>query len=401
MTRILPVCLPASDVGFAERVRRVLSQDRWDLDSAEAIALMQAVLRQSYPMATVLSHDGVWAGGQRRTVVLDVYRDGAPGAAELEVRWAGAVYDRSGVAAYRLATRILGDGAAAELVVERAFREVRWSVEAGLSVEAGGAAVEAAARRLANDARLSAQPAPSAARTIDAPERPALAGESVRQGAVRTVLTQAALARLLAAQRGVLELGVLEDLKVSEIAERMQTTSAAVHTLLREALLAVGSGVPPSSATTLAHWRAAQRRWDQLPANDLARAERGLVVAHAWLDYQVVSGAVEPQTAILVTGADRRFIAASANAGHILGRPSLIGLRIDDVTAAYARPLVAELWKMFVANGSMHGDYDCDRPGQPPIRIPFRGVWGRPLPDLQVGYLQSLAAVPAGVAASA
>ena len=111
-------------------------------------------------------------------------------------------------------------------------------------------------------------------------------------------------------------------------------------------------------------------------------------MAHAWLDFQVASGAIPPRIVVLVTDISRRFVTASANAGQTLARPSMIGLRIDDITAGYARPLVPELWTLFDANGSMAGDYDCDRPGQAPLRVPFHGVWGRPLPDLQVGYLQ-------------
>ena len=61
--RVLAACNPKSDAGFAERVRRVVAQDQWDLGSPEGIALVQAVLRQSYPMAAVLSRGGLWSGG--------------------------------------------------------------------------------------------------------------------------------------------------------------------------------------------------------------------------------------------------------------------------------------------------------------------------------------------------
>ena len=399
MTSVLAVCLPAFDVGFGERVRHVVSRerDRWDLDSPEGLALLQAVLRENYPSATVLSH-GVSAGGRRRTVVLDVYRDGCPGAAGCATNWAEAVYDRSGATAYRVAARVLGEGAAAESVVEQAFREVQTSAADGLSVEAGGAAVEAATLRLANAARGTEDRAPTAALTIDAVATPPLAEASLRKGGVLRALSGRALARLLSTQREALELSVLEDLKVGEVAERMQTTPAAVHGHLRDALLAVGSGVPPSAALTLARWRDAQRSWAQLPAHHGARSERALAVVHAWLDYQIASSSVRPETVILVTDAKRRFVAASGNAAQTLGRPSVVGLRIDDITAAYARPLVPELWNLFDANGGMSGEYDCDRPGQLPIRTQFRGIWGRPLPELQVGYLAPPVAVPGLVA---
>lgn len=398
MTSVVAVCLPASDVGFGERVRHVVSRERdqWDLDSPAGIALLQAILRETYPSATVLSH-GVSAGGRRRTVVLDVYRDGRPGAAAGATNWAEAVYDRSGAIAYRVAARILGEGTAAESVVEQAFREVQTSAADDLSVEAGATAVEAAALRLANAARGREESEPGATLTIDAVATPPLAGTSLRKGGVLRALSGRAIARLFSAQREALELSVLEDLKVGEIAERMQTTPAAVHGHLRAALLAVGSGVPLSAATTLARWRDAQRSWAQLPAHHGARAERALAVAHAWLDFQVASSAVRPETVVLITDADRRFVASSGNAAQTLGRPSVVGLRIDDITAAYARPLVPELWNLFDANGGMSGEYDCDRPGQLPIRTQFRGIWGRPLPELQVGYLAPPVAVPSGL----
>ena len=400
MSRVIAVCLPASDAAFGERVRRVVAQDRGDLGSPHGSGQLQATLRESYPLATVVSQGGVWAGGLRRTVVLDVHRDGPPGAASLAVRWAGAVYDRSGAAAYRAAARILGEGVRAEHVVEQAFREVRRSAISERSVEAGGAAVEAAALRLANDVLSARDAAPIALMTTDAVARPDLAGTSLRRGSVRRAMSRDAVACLLSSQREALELGVLEDLKVAEIAERMQATAAVVHAHFRDALLAVGSGAPPSTALTLARWREAQRDWAQLSKGHPARPARALAVAHAWLDYQVASGAVGPETVVLITDADRRFVATTANAAQTLGRPSLVGLQIDDITAAYARPVVPELWTLFDANGSMYGDYDCDRPGQTPIRIAFHGIWGRPLPDLQVGYLQPPRSAPTGRMAS-
>lgn len=399
MSRVLATCLPASDVGFGERVRQVVSRDSWDLDSPEGLALMQAVLRGSYPRATLRTH-GVWAGTRRRTIVVEVYRDGPPEAAALALRWAEAVYDQSGGTAYRLAARILGEGGVAEWAVEQAFRDLRRSAPEDLSVEAGGAAIEAAAVQLADRARAAGHAAHSDGIATHSVPASTLAGTSLRKGAVRTVLSDRALARLLSSQREALELSVLEDLKVREIAERMQTTSAVVHGHLNDALLAVGYGDPPSAETTFARWRETLRGWATLPAHDRARREQGLAAAHAWLDYQVASRTVSPETVVLVTDSERRFVATSGNAALTFGRPSVAGLRIDDVTAAYARPLVPELWTLFDTNGSMNGEYDCDRPGQAPIRTEFQAVWGRPLPDLQVGYLNPPVALPVEASAS-
>jgi hypothetical protein len=118
-------------------------------------------------------------------------------------------------------------------------------------------------------------------------------------------------------------------------------------------------------------------------------------VAHAWLDFQTVSGGVRPETVVLVTDSKRRFVATSGNAAQAFARPSVAGLRIDDITASHARPLLDELWNLFDAAGGMHGEYDCERPGMAPVRFPFRGVWGRPVPELQVGYLRPPVSAPA------
>lgn len=391
MSAVLAVCTPSSDAVFGERVRHVVSQDRWDLDSPEGVALFEALLRQTYPMVTVLPH-GVSAGSVRRTIALDVHRDGAPGPVDPRVVWAGAVYDRIGAAAYAQAARILGEGPAANAVVETAFREVCRSAGESTTAAAGATAVEATVVRLATEARGAAGEAPAAA-TEALPGVP-LVGESVRRHGVRTALTAKALGALLSAQRDALELSVLEGLKVPQIADRMRTTPRVVHDHLRDGLLAIRSGARPTAQATLARWRDAEREWALLPSGHGSRAQTALAVAHAWLDYQVASGSLGSETVVLVTNAEREFVAASGNAGVVLGRPSVVGVQIDDITASYARSRVPELWNLFDASGSMQGDYDCDRPGQPPLRVPFRGVWGRPLPDLQVGYLEPGAAAP-------
>jgi hypothetical protein len=86
---VLAVCFPATDISFGERVRAAIGTDHWDLTSLEGLALMQSVLRQSYPLATVRRESRTLDGRRAPTLVVDVYRDGL---AELS--------DRSGAAAY-------------------------------------------------------------------------------------------------------------------------------------------------------------------------------------------------------------------------------------------------------------------------------------------------------------
>lgn len=297
------------------------------------------------------------------------------------------MYDQSGPAAYRAAARILGEGRAAEDVVEEAFRELARSPSAGQSVEAAGRQIESDVIALARQAEASRALAQTVGTVRDQPELPELATTSIRKGPVRRSLRDGALSCLLSSQREALELSALEDLKVSAIADRMRTTPAVVHRELGDALRAVVAGERPSAALTLERWRDADRRWSELPATSPQRPAESASVAHAWLDFQVASGAIPQDTVVLVTDMSRRFVTSTANAGSMMARPSMVGLRIDDITAEYARPLVPELWEVFETNGSMTGDYDCDRPGLAPITAPFRAVWGRPLPDLQVGYL--------------
>ncbi len=396
MTRVVAACLPSSDAGFGERVRHVIDQGRWDLGSPEGIRLVQAVLRRSYPMATVVGHGGVWSGGVRRTVLLDVYRDGTPDAARDAMRWIGAVYDLGGPSAFRAAFRILGDGAASEEVVERAFRQIRPLGAAGVSIAVGVAALETAAVTIGRAALAARAPVAGDVPTIAPQAATALAGASLRKGPVRRALNGDALASVTSSQREALELSLLGDLKVGAIADRMQITPAGVNRELNDALLAVSARAPLSVATTLARWREAERGWADLPASHPARPARSVDVAHSWIDYQVASHAIPPHTVALVTDDSRRFVTSTANAGALLGRPSVVGLHIDDITAEYARPFVPELWTVFDVDGSMAGDYDCDRPDLPPVRVPFRGIWGRPIPDLQVGYLGLPREVPTG-----
>ena len=76
MDRAIAVCVPADDPVFGERVRLIVSQDRWDLGEAEGAALLEALLRRTYPSATVRAWRVPSGDGRNRTVRVDVYRDG-------------------------------------------------------------------------------------------------------------------------------------------------------------------------------------------------------------------------------------------------------------------------------------------------------------------------------------
>ena len=188
-----------------------------------------------------------------------------------------------------------------------------------------------------------------------------------------------------------LDVGILDGLKLDPIADWMQLARADVGALLDEALGALRRGPPSSTEQALSRWREALRDLERLPPGDEAHVRLGLKVAYGWLDFQVASGAVPLNEVIIIAGADRRCIATSGNAAELLGRPSLIGLRIDDITVDDGRPMLPEAWNRFVATGSMTGEFACDRPGQAPIRLRYRAYPGRPLPGMQVSYLRPLA----------
>lgn len=366
MNRVLAVCTPDTDQTFGEHVRGVVADDRFDLRSPEGVALIEALLRKSYPMATVLPKDIGVAGGWHATLVVEVDRDGLGRGA-----WREAVEDRSGGAAVELAMGILDDGVAASAIVEQALDEVTSSPVSSLSVDAGGTAMEAATQRLAIDAR-----------------------------AARGLVGDAAMSGLRPDQREALELSIFEDLDIHAIAIRMQSSPEVVQGLLRDAAAAIGSGVVPSAPAILGRWRDAVRSWEALPEEHPDRVVHSISVAHAWLEYQAATGAIPADEFVLITDASRRFVAVSANAAPMLGRTSLVGKRIDDITAPSARPSLPETWATFLAEGSMAGDYACERPGMVPLRVTFRGYAGRPLPDLQVAYLRPMGVVAPAIGAA-
>jgi hypothetical protein len=74
VSRILAASFPSSDAGFRERVERVVAQDPGTLNDVDEAARIEAVLRATYPRATVVTH-GVSSGHLHRTIALDVHRD--------------------------------------------------------------------------------------------------------------------------------------------------------------------------------------------------------------------------------------------------------------------------------------------------------------------------------------
>jgi hypothetical protein len=77
MTRLVATTYPLSDVPFARRVRETLAEHAWDLESEEGVALLEALLRVSYPVATIVSTSAVAPyGGIVVAQLLEIHRDG-------------------------------------------------------------------------------------------------------------------------------------------------------------------------------------------------------------------------------------------------------------------------------------------------------------------------------------
>jgi hypothetical protein len=123
MSVVFPAFYPAADLDFRDDARRVLDGQKWDFDSDEAVALMQAVLQAQYPMATVVV-DRRSESGRDSKMFLDIYRDGVASIAAATLAWLSSVYDIAGTPAYHLALKLLGDTRQAEAVVEQAFAEL-------------------------------------------------------------------------------------------------------------------------------------------------------------------------------------------------------------------------------------------------------------------------------------
>ncbi len=139
MMAVRAACFPPSDRRFARSVEQVMGATNGDLSSPEGIALVQATLRKSYPVAVL--HPGETA--------IEAHRDGSGPADESIASWLSAVYERHSVAAYTLSLRVVGDPALAERAVELAFSEIARVTPTSVAVEAIEPTIQAAVCRFA------------------------------------------------------------------------------------------------------------------------------------------------------------------------------------------------------------------------------------------------------------
>ena len=123
MTDVVPAFYPAGDRTFREAAQHVLEGRDWDFESDAGVALLQAVLQTSFPMATVVADRSSESGWAARTFV-DFFRDGAASIAQETLAWLSAVYDLAGQPAYQMTLRLLGETRRAEAVVQEAFADL-------------------------------------------------------------------------------------------------------------------------------------------------------------------------------------------------------------------------------------------------------------------------------------
>ena len=175
------------------------------------------------------------AGLERESELLERVRAGDPDAmAEL--------YDRFAPLVYSAAMRVLGDGAAAEDVLQEVFLQV-WRRPGVFDARRGSLAAWLAviARHRAIDLRRRQRPSTPLDEVVVALD--AALDEAAARGQV-VERVRAVLASMPAGQRRAVEMAFFEGLTHSEIAARTRQPLGTVKTRIRSALLAIRIVMP-------------------------------------------------------------------------------------------------------------------------------------------------------------
>jgi hypothetical protein len=149
MSPVEAICVPASDVTFGDRVRGLIRNEHWDLQSPEGIGLMQALLRGSYPNATVLPRAMGHPEVPAAPLMLEVVRDGGRTGTEIAAAWLSLVRERNDADLQDLASRIVADPRDVADVVDRAFHSVAARTSPSIDAESVGPALRVAVVRFA------------------------------------------------------------------------------------------------------------------------------------------------------------------------------------------------------------------------------------------------------------
>lgn len=149
MSPVEAICVPASDVTFGDRVRGLIRNEHWDLESPEGIGLMQTLLRGSYPNAIVQPHAMERSETLAAPIMLEVLRDGGRTRTEMADAWLSLVRERNYADLYDMAAGLIADPSDASDVVERALLSVAATTSPSVDTESVGPALRMAVARLA------------------------------------------------------------------------------------------------------------------------------------------------------------------------------------------------------------------------------------------------------------
>lgn len=149
MSPVEAICVPASDVTFGDRVRGLIRNEHWDLQSPEGIGLMQTLLRGSYPNATVLPREMERSETLAAPIMLEVLRDGGRTMTEMADAWLSLVRERNYADLYDMAAGLIADPLDASDVVERAFLSVAATTSPSVDTESVGPALRMAVAQFA------------------------------------------------------------------------------------------------------------------------------------------------------------------------------------------------------------------------------------------------------------
>ena len=115
----------------------------------------------------------------------------------------------------------------------------------------------------------------------------------------------------------------------------------------------------PTIHEALEAWRAAERRWEAMPADDPAYRQASIDVIAAWLAYHASDEESEPGSFVLVADDEHRYVAVSHGVSATLGyEPAdLLGRRIEDLAPPDLAARTPADWQRFVADGRQDGEF--------------------------------------------
>jgi PAS domain S-box-containing protein len=115
----------------------------------------------------------------------------------------------------------------------------------------------------------------------------------------------------------------------------------------------------PTIHEALEAWRAAERLWESMSADDPEYRRASIAVVAAWLAYHAPNEEAEPGSFVLVADDEQRYVAVSNGVTATLGyQPAdLIGRRIEDIAPPDLAASTPADWQRFLAEGRQDGEF--------------------------------------------